>query len=135
MIKKITLITTALATLLVSCAKESRAPDVQSIATSTIKVPAGFTWENSRNVNLTLSVADSESPNKIHVISVYDGDPADGGNLLTKGSALTTSAFKSKIYLSNQITAVYLVGAFPDGTSVTNKQTITGSDLAVTISK
>ena len=50
-----------------------------------IKVPDGFLWESSRDVAVSVSVQDSRYGNATHVISIYDGDPFNGGNVLSKG--------------------------------------------------
>ena len=52
-----------------------------------INVPDGFFWESSRDVAFSVSVQDSRFGSATHVISIYDGDPFNGGNLLSKGSA------------------------------------------------
>ena len=101
---------------------------------SEIVAPAGFTWENSRNINFTIGVLNSRFKNTIHVISIYDGDPKNGGIQITKGSATTIEAFKCKIYLPNHIADVYVVGVFPNGSVITQKTTITKPDLSITLS-
>lgn len=119
-----------------SCKKESQLVIASKPAESTkdIIVKSGFKWENSKDINFTIDVVDVQYPKTIHVISIYDGDPMLGGNLISKGSATTTVAFKSKIYLPNHISSVYVVGAFPNGSNKTIKLPITKADLSLTIS-
>ena len=118
-----------------SCKKEAQLTTDQKPAdkTSGIIAKSGFTWENSRNIYFTIDVLDSQFPKMIHVISIYDKDPLLGGNLISKGSATTTEAFKSKIYLPNHILEVYVVGAFPNGSKITKKLLINNTNLTLTI--
>lgn len=121
--------------IMASCKKEN--PLVKEIIpaenTKDIIAKSGFTWENSRNINFTISVSNSRFPTSIHVISIFDGNPTAGGNLISKGSATTVEAFKSKIYLPNHFQEVYVVGAFPNGVKVTQKLIINNSNLNLTI--
>ncbi|MBW4888229.1 LruC domain-containing protein [Mucilaginibacter sp. HMF5004] len=99
-----------------------------------IKVPAGFTWESSRAVSFTVNMTDSRfGTNAVHVISVYDGDPSNGGSLVSRGSATTTTAYTSNLYLSNQIKQVYVVKTSPDGSSITQKVTVGTAPVSITI--
>lgn len=104
--------------VLLSCKKDAihNVPvAAKAISINDIKVPPGFTWENSRNINFSVGITGTRFQKMIHVVSIYDGDPAADGKLLTKGSATNEAPFKSKIYLSNQITEVYIVTMFPNG--------------------
>lgn len=124
-------------TLMVSCNKQDEIiPDQKPVkSTSDVIAPTGFTWESSRNVNFTINVSNGQSPNLIHVISLYDGDPATGGSLISKGSATTKFGFKCKVYLPNQISQVFVTGAFPNGSIINKKLIISNTDLKLTISQ
>jgi len=65
------------------------------------------------------------------LISIYDGDPTTGANLLAKGSASMSTSFKSKVYTSNQINQVYIVKTSPDNSKTTQVLPI-GSDNIIT---
>lgn len=118
-----------------SCNKEDKLIPIQKPVklTNEIVAPTGFTWENSRNINFTINVFNSKSPNNIHVITIYNDDPKTGGTQITKGSATTTEAFKSKIYLPNHVLDVFVVGVFPNGSVITKKITITKPDVSITL--
>ena len=135
MIKKLLIVTLVPVVIFFSCKKEELpvTPLAVEKSTSAIIVPPGFTWENSRNINFTVIINGNRFPGIIHVISIYDGDPAKGGNLLSKGSATNIAAYKSKIYLSKQIGEVYIVAAFPDGTKTTQKLQINSNNLITSI--
>jgi len=106
-------------------------PVIAGNTTNSIKVPAGFSWQNSRNVNFTVSVTDTRFQSSIFLISIYDGDPTTGANLLAKGSASMSTSFKSKVYTSNQINQVYIVKTSPDNSKTTQVLPI-GSDNIIT---
>ncbi|WP_457289536.1 LruC domain-containing protein [Pedobacter sp. UYP24] len=93
--------------VLVSCKKNAIQPDpIKAVkATTDIKVPTGFTWENSRNINFTIGVKSINLLDAIHVVSIYNEAT---GKLLTKGSATLIAPFKAKVYLSNLITSIYI---------------------------
>lgn len=124
-------------TLMASCNKQDEIiPDQKPVtSTSDIIAPTGFTWESSRNVNFTINVMNGQSPNLIHVVSLYDGDPASGGSLISKGSATTKEGFKCKVYLPNHISQVFVVSAFPNGSIISKKVLITKTDLSLTFNQ
>jgi len=134
--KKTLLVIAVLSACAISSCKKESSPTtttVTSVSTLNIKAPTGFTWENSRNINFTVNVTDTRFPAIASVISVYNADPNNGGTLLTKGSATTTSPFKTKIYLSDEITQVYIVKTSPDNTNIIQKVQVGTADVTVQI--
>jgi hypothetical protein len=134
---KKTLLTIAMfsACVMFSCKKESDGVTTVTTVSSTsnIQAPSGFTWESSRNLNFTINVTDSRFPKIASVISIYDADPNNGGNLLTKGSATTLVSFKTKLYLSDQITKVFIVKTSPDNTNLIQAVQVGTADVIVAI--
>lgn len=94
-------------------------------------VPAGFSWEMSREVNLSIGVSDTRYGNKIHQVAVYTGDPNKGGALVAQGAASSGSPFKTMIMTANTITSYYLVKTAPDLTKMIEKVAITGTNVNV----
>lgn len=123
--------------VMLSCKKETLpakpTDPIEAISFDKIKVPTGFTWENSRNINLSIEIGDVRFPKVIHVVSIYNGDPVVNGKLLTKGSATTEAPFKSKIYLSNQVTEVYIVTMFPNGTKTSQKVKVGTAEVKLVV--
>jgi len=97
-------------------------PTLTGTTTNTIVVPTGFTWQNSRNLNFTVNLTDTRFTSSIFLISIFDGNPAQGGQLLAKGSATTNTPFTSKVYTSNQVKQVYIIKTAPDNSQ--SSQTI-----------
>lgn len=86
-----------------------------------INVPSGFNWESSRNIPFIVSITDDRFAAAYHTISVYDGNPFAGGNLLAKGSANTAHAYAATLYIARAITEVYVVKTSPDKSMIVQK--------------
>lgn len=119
---------------LFSCKKENSAEKTSTLEMEDLKIPVGFTWENSTDIHFDISITDARFGSAIHVVSVYDNDPDMGGKLLSKGSASTSSHFLTKVYLPNTIKEVFVVKTAPDGSSSTQKVAISGAKLSVDLS-
>jgi hypothetical protein len=132
MIKKLLIIASIATVTLASCKKEATVTPLESVkTTSSISPPIGFKWENSRTINLSVSTSEDKFPGKLYVVAVYASDPASGGKLLMKGSLTSTARFKSKMYLSNQITELYIIFMSPDRTMTTRKIQAGTADLDI----
>jgi len=131
--KKLLSISFFAALAMVSCKKSaSPTPDTLPKTTSAIVVPAGFTWENSRTVSISVTISDAQFSG-IHVVNIYDGDPSVDGKLLIKGSATTLAPYSSKIYLSAQHTNMFVVSTAPNNVSATQK-VIIGTNNVLNVS-
>ena len=132
MIKRLLIITAIGSMTLLSCKKELVDATMEPAkATSGITAPTGFKWENSRNLTLSIGTTENKFPGKLYVVAIYVSDPASGGKLLTKGSLTSTAKFKSKVYLSNQITELYIIFMAPDKTITTRKIQAGTADLDI----
>lgn len=89
-----------------------------------IKVPTGFNWESSRKVSFTVSITDDRFAAANHTISIYDGDPYNGGNLLAKGSANTGNAYAAELSIAKTIAEVYVLKTSPDNSNILQKITL-----------
>lgn len=96
-------------------------------------VPAAFDWGTSRDVNFSVSITDARFQNSIHVISIYAGDPAQGGALLSKGSATLISAFNTRVYLPNTLKEIFIEKTAPDGSSVIHPVEVTSTSVSLSI--
>jgi LruC domain-containing protein len=81
---------------------------------SDIKVPAGFKWETSRDVNLKITTSDVRFGNALHTVAVYSADPNQGGILLASGSVSSVRAFEATINTANTIQEYFIVKHAPD---------------------
>jgi hypothetical protein len=69
----------------------------------------------------------------MYVIAIYDGDPSAGAHLLAKGSATTSTAFTSSVYLSKQVLQVYIIKYALDGTKTTKIIVVGTQDIETSI--
>lgn len=113
----------------VSCNKPTSDALNPAVTTNGIKTPTGFKWENSRTINFTITVTDARFQGMAYLISIYDSN----GSLLSKGSATTSTNYKSKVYISNQSALVYIIKTSPDNSKVMQKVAIGTADVAISI--
>jgi len=99
-----------------------------------LEIPSGFNWESSREVKFQVSVEDLKFLDDTHVVAIYDGDPASGGKLLSKGSTDLDHPFTVTLSLAKTITSVYITKTAPDGSTVTEKVSVNSQSIAKKIS-
>lgn len=99
---------------------------------SDIKVPAGFKWEMSRNVNVKISSTDNRFGGTIHKVMVYNGNPGNGGIKLAEGPVSVSKPFEAKINTANIITEFYLVKVSPDQSKTIEKVSIINNAVNAT---
>ncbi|WP_353139031.1 LruC domain-containing protein, partial [Pseudopedobacter sp.] len=102
---------------------------------SEVNISAQFDWKTTREVNFSFGVSDSRFSNKKHVITVYNGDPNKGGQIILKGSATQIEPYNTKIALPITMTQVYVVKTAPDGSAVSGPVNITSASVSVAISE
>ena len=140
--KKTILSITALSLLFLgSCTKDvvkENTPELNNNVSNMndLVVPANFTWENSRDVNLNINITDARFQELVHVISIYDENPLSGGELITRGSATLSNPFNTQLNLANTINRVFVSKVSPDGSEISkyidiNSKTV-NVDLAFT---
>jgi len=129
-----TILLTALlgAAILPGCKKSDTGKPAQVInSINDIKVPAGFSWESSHTVSFSAEITDQRFGSAIFAIAIYDGNPYSGGNLIATGSATTTAPYVNKLYVSKQLTKVYVVKTAPDNSKIINTLDVTGSSASI----
>lgn len=112
--------------------KKNESPDTTNVNNiNELNVPDGFTWTSSHDVSITANITDARFGSANHTISIYDGDPYNGGSLLTKGSASTSASFQNTLHLSKQISKVYVVKTSPDGSRIINTLDVTTPNATI----
>lgn len=101
--------------------------------TSELVVPKGFSWENSRNIKVKVFVTDQSSGSSPYLIALYDHDPALGERSLAKGSATLKRAFETAVYLSKQISTLYIVKTSANNARVISKVALGSSTIEVSM--
>lgn len=116
--------------LISSCSSELLVDEKMSGDFNSIKVPAGFNWNTSREVNFSIKIADVRFNNSKHVISIYTSEPKTGVNPISKGAASILSPFNTKISVASSLKELYVVRTSPDGLKTTEKVSLdTSSQL------
>jgi LruC domain-containing protein len=98
-----------------------------------IKVPAGFNWNTTRDVSIKLNTSDARFGGVYHLVSVFVGDPANGGVKVAEGSISTEKPFEAKVNTANTVQEFYLVKTAPDQSKVVEKVKITNNNVNSTI--
>lgn len=133
MVKKLHILAMMLATAFASCQKIGILKSRSKGLTSGLVVPKGFSWESSRNIKIKVSVTDHVLGNYPFLIALYDHDPALGGNTIAKGSATLKMAFETAIYLSKQVTTIYIVKTASDNARIISKVNVENSNIEISL--
>lgn len=124
----------ALAVFSAACKKDNTVDAAANQALTTLNTPASFSWQTSREVSLSIGINDTRFQDKLHVVAVYLSDPANGGILLSKGSASIISPFNTKISIPGGTNEVYVIKTSPDGVPITSKVLLTSNQVSVGLS-
>jgi len=117
----------------VACKKDNTIENAKLTVTDLV-VPGSFHWETSRDVNLSIGITDDRFLNNLHVVAIYLSDPANGGTPISKGSASLVSPFNTKISLPSTVKDVYVLKTAPDGTTTSQKLSLTSNNVSTAIS-
>ncbi len=119
--------------ILQSCKKSIDNPTPTSM--NDLQVAPSFNWESSRVVNLSAGMNMLTGQiGSLCKISVYDADPAKGGNLITSGAAGYGSPFETPLRVPSRLQTIYLKAE--DGNAFSETDSMTVSDqLAYTFTQ
>ena len=131
--QKLLLTIFALSIFLSSCKKDGNGDVIGNEDISNLVVPADFNWQTARDVNFNIAIHDTRFQNALHIIEVFQGDPANGGTTIAKGAGSVTTAFKFKAEIPAGINEVYLVKTAPDGSKNTQKAVVTSTDVSLSL--
>jgi len=73
-----------------------------------LHVPAGFNWETSREINLSVAVDAPSKAGSLSRVRVYDADPLAGGKVLISGSAGYNYPFVSSLRIPTALKKLWL---------------------------
>lgn len=133
--KRILLLVALVGVFIVNGCKKDDAPvDPVIDNIDDLVVPANFDWASSRDVSLNVAVSDARFGSNVHVISVYAGNPDNGGTLLSKGSASLIKSFTTRIYLPSVLNELYLVKTAPDGSKISRAIEVISPTISVSMS-
>lgn len=134
MSKNLLTLAVGIALLATSCKKDTIQENAPDTNITDLKVPVNFSWQMTKEVNLTINVTDTRFQNKLHVIAIYLGDPSSGASAVAKGSATLTSPFVANLSVAATINEAYVVKISPDGSTVTEKIELNSAKVAISLS-
>lgn len=120
---------------LAACKKDDVSVSDFGKSLSEVNISAQFDWKTTHDVNFSIGVSDSRFADKKHVITIYSGDPGNGGQIILKGSATLVEPYNAKIALPITIAQVYVVKTAPDGSTVSGAVNLTSTNVSVAISE
>lgn len=128
---KIKLLSLVLAIAVISCKKDGTNAVNPVTNIDNLSIPGSFNWNTSNEVKFSVGISDSKFQNLIQVISIYSGDPNQGGQILSKGSATLLNPFNTKITIPTTVSDVYVVKSAPDGTKISEKVALTSTSINI----
>lgn len=128
---KIKLLSLVLAIAIISCKKDGTNAVNPVTNIDNLNIPGSFNWNTSNEVKFSVGISDSKFQNLIQVISIYSGDPNQGGQILSKGSATLLNPFNTKITIPTTVSDVYIVKSAPDGTKISEKVALTSTSINI----
>jgi len=109
----------ALSFITFSCKKtDDTLPKTNNTGIDNINVSDSFNWNTTNEINFSIGTSDSRFQNLIHVIYIYDADPALGGKILAKGSASLIRPFNTKVSFAKATKDVYILKSAPNGIKI-----------------
>ncbi len=114
-----------------SCKKDGLTPSSEGVDMEDIIVPSGFDWATTKAIKFNIGVTDTRFGNAAFTISIYDGNPSDGGHLISSGATTIIRAFTEKINIPSALKEIYITKTAPDGSVVTQIVKTGDSDVSV----
>lgn len=96
-----------LALFISSCNKNNGSGSVAT-KMEQLHVPSNFSWETSREINLSIAIDDPSHSGSLARIRVFDGDPLVSGKLLVSGSAGYNYPFITLMRVPTALAQLYL---------------------------
>jgi len=84
-------------------------------------IPEGFNWETYTDIQLNIGVQTSQPMTLISKVSVFNGNPSEGGKVLLTGGASPQKHFQANLRIPATIQEIYLMAEFPFGITKVEK--------------
>ena len=95
------------------CRKRLEITDKEPTKFTELKIDPTFEFENFKNVDAVISVPLLKASG-MNIVQVYEGNPAEGGKLITTGG-ISNGQFTSAVRLPSRLTEVYIGKLASDG--------------------
>ncbi len=115
-------------TLLTTCRKEIPSGTHNTNSMDDLVISPDFNWESSMPVHIKVSVnMIVQNIGKLCKISVYDGNPSQGGNLMTTGAAGFDYPFEAEWKLPTALNLIYIQAENDNGISLLDSVEVSGN--------
>ena len=99
-----------------------------------MSVPDAFTWETSATMVFDIDAV-SSNPGFFSGISVFTGDPQNGGELIMKGSSSEELSFTNEIEVPADLEKLFVLCEFPSGNTQSMLVDVTGDVFKYTFNE
>lgn len=118
--------------IVVSCKKEVNNPSEYVDSMEKLVVPEGFNWKTTNDIDITINISGTKEYQAKSKVSVFNGDPSNGGKMMVSGNAAPGSSFVSKMRIPAYLTQVFIKMESPFGAGETVAVPISGNALEYT---
>lgn len=94
-----------------------------------MRVPSGFLYETSKDIQFKITVTDDSFGSLAHKITFYDGDPFEGGTVVAVGAGSVSRPFIGKLDLEILTKELFVAKKSPSGDVTVKKATVSGNTL------
>jgi LruC domain-containing protein len=123
------LLVAAAAMFTVSCNKSEQTDSGPVERAIDMRVPSGFLYENSKDIQFKITVSDDSFGPLAHRITFYDGDPFEGGTIVAVGAGSVSRPFIGKLDLEILTKELFVAKKSPSGDVSVKKATVSGNTL------
>ncbi|WP_276088384.1 LruC domain-containing protein [Pedobacter sp. JY14-1] len=114
-----------------SCKKSIESEKSVSTGLENLNVPGSFDWSTTQEINFSIGTSDSRFQNQIHVIYIYDQDPAKGGKILAKGATTLVTPFNTRLAFASATREVYILKSAPNGVKTGQNVSLNSKNVSV----
>ncbi len=83
-----------------------------------ITAPDAFDWKTHKDIQINIGISTQQPISLFSKISVYDGDPQNGGSIIVSGAASSNKYFVTTVSVPSRYERLYLKCDFPHGLSL-----------------
>lgn len=111
------------------CRKQNEPVNPAPSKFTDLKVPPNFEFESFKNVEATITVPATKQTAQ-NIVRIYQGNPAEGGKLITTGSLDANNQFKSPLRIPTRLTDVYIARLSSNGENAYVAVPVTGNTVS-----
>ena len=119
-----------LSMVIMACKKDINPADQPTgKAIDELVIPEGFNWATIQKFKLTVGIQNTQAVNLKSKISVFNGNPDEGGKLILSGAVSNSTPFIENLALPSYLNEIYLVNEGAYGGKEIVSVPVNGSDI------